>query len=310
MIRRCLTIITVVCVLLLTSCSHRPTERLLRITVLDVGQGDGIVLESPGGHAIVIDGGPGPMDSDPYHGSAGDEVMVPFLRHEGINTVDVMILTHPHEDHVTGLLAVLHSVRVLSVLDGTVIPLPTEHYHEFLQTILDNHIPYRKARRGTRLVLGDGVVLDCLSPPQAGLPFGNDYSNSTINNYSAVFRVTYGRTKILLDGDAQQEAEDNMLRTYSDSYLKADVLKTGHHGSRNASSAEWLAVVRPSFAVISCGRHNLFGHPNKETLDRLKTVHAAIYRTDQDGAVTIVSDGLQVRVSSFLDVGGTLAPVK
>ncbi len=288
----------------LCSCSSDSNSRKLRITVLDVGQGDGIVLQSPSGHVVVIDGGPGPKEDEPGKSTAGDEVVVPFLQHEGIGTVDVMVLTHPHEDHVTGLLAVLHSERVLSVLDGTVVPLPTEHYKEFLTTILDDNIPYRKVRRGTEINLQDGVTLDCLSPPPTGLPFGADLSNSTINNYSAVFRVNYGSTRILLDGDAQQEAEDNMLNAYGPGFLKADVLKTGHHGSRNASSAEWLDVVRPTFAVISCGRHNLFGHPNKETLDRLSAIRARTFRTDQDGAVTIISDGSSVSVTSFLGRGG------
>jgi beta-lactamase superfamily II metal-dependent hydrolase len=290
--------------LLLTSCGEHPGKRYLKITVLDVGQGDGIVLESPSGHVVVIDGGPGANDNSPNTSTAGDDVVVPFLRHEGINQVDVMVLTHPHDDHVGGLPAVLQAERVLTVLDGTVLPLPTEHYRNFLQIIMGKRIPYRKIRRGTKLNFQDGVTIDCLSPPISGLPFGNDLSNSTINNYSAVLRVTYGSTHILLDGDAQEEAEDNMLAHYSKAYLRADVLKTGHHGSRNASSSEWLAVVKPTYSVISCGRHNLFGHPNKETLDRLNAVHAGVYRTDQDGAVTIFSDGVHVTVRSFLGVGG------
>jgi competence protein ComEC len=292
------------CLLLLSSCAPHVRRGELKITVLDVGQGDGIVIESPSGHAIVVDGGPGADTDAPDVKTAGDTVMVPYLRHEGINTIDVMVLTHPHDDHVGGLAAVLHSEHVLSILDGTVLPLPTQHYRDFLMTIKAMHIKYRKARRGTKLNLGDGVTIDCLSPPSSGLPFGNDLSNSTINNYSAVLRVSYGTTHIMLDGDAQRDAEDNMIANYPPAFLKADVLKTGHHGSRNASSPEWLAVVKPEYAVISCGRHNHFGHPNNETLFRLAAARAHTFRTDQDGAVTILSDGSHVKVFSFLGVGG------
>jgi competence protein ComEC len=286
--------------LLMSGCEGSSRHRDLRITVLDVGQGDGIVLESPGGHVIVIDGGPSAPADSPEVGSAGDNVMVPFLRHEGINYVDVVVLTHPHDDHVGGLTAVLDNERVGAVLDGTVLPLPTESYRNFLTTILSKHILYRKARRGMSLNLGDGVEIDCLSPPVTGLPFGSNLSNSTINNYSAVLRVTYGTTHILLDGDAQSEAEQNMLMTYSRAFLKADVLKTGHHGSRNASSDPWLMAVQPTYAIISCGRHNHFGHPNTETLVRLTAIHSHIYRTDEDGAVTVLSDGSHVTVNSYL----------
>jgi competence protein ComEC len=292
------------CSLFLCSCGARSPRHTLKIVVLDVGQGDGIVIETPTGHVMVIDGGPGVSSDEPDAGSAGDNVVVPFLKSEGINVVDVVLLTHPHEDHVGGLIAVLRGEHVLTVLDGTVLPLPTDDYRGFLQIVSTQRIPYRKIRRGTHLDFGDGVTADCLSPPVSGTPFGVDLSNSTINNYSAVLRVTYGSTHILLDGDAQEAAEDDMLAHYSANYLRANVLKTGHHGSRNASSTEWLAAVRPAFAVISCGRHNLFGHPNKETLSRLAAAHVHVFRTDQDGAVTIISDGRNVVVHSFLGVGG------
>jgi beta-lactamase superfamily II metal-dependent hydrolase len=279
---------------------RHPNGRLT-MTVLDVGQGDSIVLETPSKRVILIDGGghsdslPGPGSSDP-----GQEVVVPFLRHEGINRVDVLILTHPHGDHVGGLPAVLRAEDVGVVLDGTCLPYPTPSYQEFLQLIKDRHIPYRHAVRGMRIDFGDGVTGEILNPPADGLPYGVGDDDKTINNYSAVLRLTYGHTHFMLDGDAEEEAEANMLAAYPASELTADVLKVGHHGSRNASSDPWLNTVQPRYGIISCGLHNAFGHPHEEALQRLAAHNVQTFRTDLDGAVTITSDGQTIEATSVL----------
>ena len=161
----------------------------------------------------------------------------------------------------------------------------------------NRHIPYRRVLRGTHLDFGDGVRADALNPPP-GLPYGTATDNATMNNYSAVFLLTYGHTYILLDGDAQLEAETNMLAAYPN--LQADVLKCGHHGAANATSDAWLDRIHPKYAAISCGLHNSFGHPNPATLARLKAHGVQTYVTATDGAIVFVSDGVRVTASKTI----------
>ena len=284
----------------LTSCSRLPhAARVLRVTVLDVGQGDSIVIETPGHHTILIDGG-GANDErvvDPHH--YGERVILPFLRSEGVDAIDLLIVTHPHGDHVGGLPAVLDGIHVDQVLDGTVLPYGTLAYKTFISTMQAHKIPYRHASRGMQLNFGDGVTGLVLNPPASGRPYGSQTDNATVNNYSVVLRLTYGKTHIMLDGDAQFEAENNILAAGYD--VQADVLKTGHHGAGNATSDAWLDAVRPKYAAISCGLHNHFGHPNPAMLARLKAHHVIAFRTDHDGAITFTSDGNTVTASSFVE---------
>ena len=275
---------------------HQPGA--LRVTVLDVGQGDSIVVETPNGHVMLIDGGGanGEKTVDPGH--VGERVVVPYLRYRGIQKIDLLVLTHPHGDHVGGLIAVLQSIPVGQVMDGTILPYPTIGYTQFLQSIRTLKIPYTHAVRGMHIDLGAGVSADVLNPPATGRAYGSLPDNSTVNNYSAVLRLTYGSTHFMLDGDAQDEAEQNMLNAGLN--VSADVLKTGHHGAGNASSDPWLAAVHPQYAAISCGRHNHFGHPHPLTLARLAAHHIIVFRTDQNGAITYTSDGTTVTAVPFI----------
>ncbi|BDI28815.1 hypothetical protein CCAX7_008660 [Capsulimonas corticalis] len=277
--------------LLLTSCAHDPDAGKLRVTVIDVGQGDSILIETPTGHAMLIDGGGSNRDDegDPRH--VGLRTVVPYLRYRGIDHLDAIVLTHPHADHVGGLPDILREVHTDTVLDGTTLPFPSPAYAAFLTEVRNRHIPYRRVVRGTHLDFGDGVTADALNPP-TGLPYGTATDNATMNNYSAVFLLSYGKTHMLLDGDAQLEAEENMLAAYPN--LQADALKCGHHGAANATSDAWLDRVRPRYAAISCGLHNPFHHPNPATLARLKAHGVQAYVTATDGAVIFVSDGARV----------------
>jgi competence protein ComEC len=234
----------------------------------------------------------------------GERVVVPFLRHEGIGKLDLMVVTHPHGDHVGGLSAVLRDIPVDRILDGTVLPCGTEAYRRLLAAAARGRIPRQRAVRGMRIDLGDGVVLDVLNPPAKGKPYGTEPDNDTVNNYSTVLRVTYGKTHFLLDGDAQAEAEESMIAAYP-GRLGADVLKCGHHGAHNATSPEWLDAVRPSIAVISCGAHNRYGHPAPVTLARLAAARVRTYVTARDGAVTVTSDGKKVTVTTAREAYGS-----
>ncbi|MCW3059845.1 MAG: hypothetical protein JWQ02_1666 [Capsulimonas sp.] len=284
-------LIATLSILLLTSCASNPDAGKLRVTVIDVGQGDSILVETPTGHAMLIDGGGSNRDDDGDPRHVGLHTVVPYLRYRGIDHLDAIVLTHPHADHVGGLPDILREVRTDAVLDGTTLPFPSPAYAAFLIEVRNRHIPYRRVVRGTHIDFGDGVTADALNPPP-GQPYGTATDNATMNNYSAVFLLTYGKTHILLDGDAQLEAEQNMLVAYPN--LQADVLKCGHHGAANATSDAWLEQVHPKYAAISCSKTNSFGHPSPATLARLNAHGAQTFVTATDGAVIFVSDGTQV----------------
>lgn len=269
-----------------------PDRGKLRVTVIDVGQGDSILIESPSRHSLLIDGGGSNDESaaDPHN--IGLKVVVPYLHYRGIDHLDCVLLTHPHGDHVGGLAAILREERVDRVLDATRLPYPSPAYESFLQAVRDHRIPCQRAVRGTRIDFGDGLIAEILNPPAAGAAYGMASDNATVNNYSAVVRLTYKGVRFLLDGDAETEAERAMLLSGED--VRADVLKCGHHGASNATTDAWLARVRPRYAAISCGRRNAFGHPNPATLARLGRHQVEVFRTDQDGAIVFVSDGKTV----------------
>lgn len=248
---------------------------------------------------MVIDGGGVNDETRPEEGAdVGERVVVPYLHARGINRVDVLVLTHPHGDHVGGLLSVLREEPVGAVLDGTVLPYPTPAYSAFLAGVKGHQLSYKHACWGMHLDLGDRVTADVMNPPASGTPYGETPDNSTVNNYSVVLRLTYGRTHFLLMGDAEAAAEQALLDSGAD--LTADVLKAGHHGAANASGEALLARVHPHFAAISCGRHNHFGHPAPATLARLASQGIQTFRTDQNGAVTFVSDGQTVEARPFI----------
>ncbi len=280
-----------------------PDDGKLRVTAIDVGQGDSTLIQTPGGRAILIDGGGASDERDSDESDVGVKIVVPFLHYLGINRLDVLILTHPHGDHVGGLSAVLRAQEVGTILDGTTLPYPSPAYTEFLGLVHAKQIPYGWAVRGIRLDMGDGVHLHVLNPP-AGAAYGSQAAygtgtdDATINNYSVGLLVEYGRTRFVLTGDAQTEAEHSMLDAHAD--LSCDVLKAGHHGAHNATGEAWLARLNPKLSVISCGRHNRFGHPAPATLARLAAHNVQTFRTDQQGAITFVSDGKTVIAKPFL----------
>ena len=249
--------------------------RILEITVIDVGQGDSILIETPSGKKVLIDGG------EEY---AGKNIVIPFLRRKGINKLNMVILTHPHSDHVGGLPEVLKKVRVDSVLDSG-LPHTSGYYKNFLSLIEKNRIKYKVVRLGSTLDFRDGVKANILGPSEPLL----EGTNSDLNNNSIVMRLVYGKFSMLLTGDSEREGEKRLMERGA--YLQSNILKAGHHGSNTSSSKEFLEEVRPEVVIISVGAHNDFGHPGKYTLERLSNINAKILRTDKDGAVIIKTNG-------------------
>jgi len=250
----------------------------LSVTVLDVGQGDSIFVRSPEGKVLLIDGG---------ISKAGRSVVLPFLKKMGVNNIDLLVLTHPHDDHVAGLPYVMNNVSVSRVLDIG-LPHTSAYYMNFLKLVENNRIKYTVAKSGQKFFLGSATAT-VLAPFGEGENSGRD-----LNNNSVVLRLVYGRTSFLFMGDAGFEEEAALLARGI--VLKSDVIKIGHHGSSTSTSDDFLGRVAPRFSVISVGKVNRYGHPSLRTIQTIKDSGSKLYRTDIDGAVTITSDGKTIRI--------------
>lgn len=246
----------------------------LIVTFFDTGQGDSIFIEVPNGNQILIDGGP----SDRILGKLGRTM--PFWD----RSIDLMILTHPHADHVTGLFEALKRYDVGMVLESG-SEYGTPEYKEWHELLRKKKVPVVIAHAGQKIIAGRSATLDVLSPWENFV--GVSLKNPHDTNIST--RMRYGSTTALLMGDAERPIEYRLVAEM-DNALRSDILKVGHHGSKTSSSAEFLAVVRPQIAVIQVGRKNRYGHPAQEVLDRLAAIGAKILRNDLDGDIKIESD--------------------
>lgn len=268
--------------LALTAC--RPATSPLKVTFLDVGQGDAAFIQTPSGKTILIDAGGVPEGvegaSDP-----GDRVVVPFLRRSGVARLDLLVLTHAHRDHFGGAAAVLRSIKAsLILIGGESARDEDSEYQALVQAAEQSGLPIRRGQAGQQIDCGDGVKFTVLGPPKKAIVG----SGADTNNASVVLRLDYGQGSFLFAGDAEDAAEQAILE--SEAMLAAEVLKVGHHGSRSSTSAKWLDAVHPKLAIISCGRENRFGHPHPETLRNLAARGVRTLVTSQDGAVTVLCD--------------------
>jgi competence protein ComEC len=275
----------------------RHIDDRLRVTVLDVGQADCIVVQTPRGHALLVDAG-GRLERN-LQGNAsvaeqvGERVVVPFLLRAGIHAVDAIVISHPHGDHVGGAAPVLRRLGVTELADSGQ-RYGGHAYQDTIATAQSDRVPIVYPRAGMIWRTDDGVTLRFLGP---SLPFIAN-SRNDINENSIAFLLRYGSFCMLFTGDAGASAEQRFLAQRVD--LRCDVLKVGHHGSAYSSTPAFIAAVHPRLAIISVGRHNLFGHPAASTLETLRRYGAMVYRTDEDGAVTLVTDGKNEWVSSML----------
>jgi competence protein ComEC len=253
-----------------------PAEPALVVRVLDVGQGDAILIETPGGKFVLVDTGPPEARAS----------LLAALQSAGVARLDLLVATHPHLDHVGNAVRVLGAVEVGRVLDSGQ-PHSTRTYERTLTAIKRGRVPLTLARTGQQFELDSGIRLDVLGPPRPYLRDAED--NRELNANSVILRVTHGDFRMLLMADAEEETEETLLAHGED--LSAHVLKVAHHGSRYASSAAFLARVGPEAAIVSCGSGNEYNHPAQETLDRLRSAGARVYRTDLQGTITVRSDG-------------------
>ncbi len=256
---------------------------LLRLTFLDVGQGDATIIQTPSGHVVVIDTG---NLSEEGREDEGRKVVVPALRRLGLSKVDVLMLTHPHADHIGGAKSLLKLIPVELVMDNgqsSASPLVSG----YLQEARVHNVNYRRGRRGQSFEFGDGVTMRVLAPTE-------EEAGGKPNNASLVVRLDYGKTSAILTGDAEAEEEEEVVR--SGTLLDCNLYKAGHHGSKTSTSPRFLEAMHPQAAVISCGKNNLYGHPHRLTVEHLKKAGIRIYRTDLQGQITCELDGSQLKV--------------
>ncbi len=276
---------------------ERWTKGKLELTVLDVGQGDSLFVVSPGGKTLLVDGGGafgGFPGHEEHHGiDPGEEAVSPYLWSRGFQRLDVVALTHAHQDHLGGLTAILENFRVAKLWIGREVSIPALARLEELAR--ERNIPIEHALRG-KSFRWDDADGDFLWPAVAP----EEVAPSAKNNDSLVLRIHYGNETFLLPGDAEKQVEREILSENSAEAMRADVLKVGHHGSKNSTTPEFLAVVQPRFGIISAGEDNLFGHPSPELLERLENAGVRILRTDRDGAVHVLTDGARLEITCFV----------
>lgn len=269
--KKLLSLVLALCILL-SACSYPPAQsasiETLEVHFIDVGQADAALILCEDS-AMLIDGG-----------NVDDSSLIyTYLKDNGIDYLDYIIATHPHEDHIGGLPGALAAAEVGKILS------PVSHSdNEFFETLS------RSAReKGVEISVprvGDSFSLGLAEVEILG-PVRNDYAD--INDMSIVLRIDYGRTAFVFTGDAERASEQDILALGKD--ISADVLKVGHHGSRDSSTYPFLSAVMPQYAVISVGSDNDYGHPTDEALSRLRDAGAEILRTDEKGDIICISDG-------------------
>ena len=263
--------------------------RPLTLTFLDVGQGDSLLIQTPDGRAVLVDGGGRPgVDSRAY--DIGRQVVLPSLLVQGVRRLNAVVVTHAHEDHCGGLGAVVSQLPT----DWLLVPAAPDSdlpgYQRLLALARERQIKVRPLRAGMSLYLGKGISCQVLAPPRPPL-LGTDADE---NNNSVVLLVRYGRFRALLPGDIERPAEEWLVARRAP--LRCVVLKVAHHGSSSSTTTAFLQAARPQAAVISVAQQNPFGHPHRDTLLRLQRSRVRVYRTDWQGAITVTSDGVSCHI--------------
>jgi competence protein ComEC len=262
----------------------------LEMTAIDVGQGDSLLVRFPDGKQMIVDGGGIPAFGHQARSQLdiGEDVVAPYLWSRSIRRVDVIALSHAHDDHAGGLPALVQDFRPKEIWTGATPPSPT--WNLICEKAAKSGARIVPLEAGSRLAFG-GAHVDVLAPPTGYVP-----SDTPKNNDSLVLRLEYGHHTFLLSGDVERPIERRMLEDAALS--RADVLKVAHHGSKTSSTDAFLDAVQPVFAVISVGKDNTYGHPNKEVVARLLEHHASVFRTDEDGLITIRTDGRRIEVDT------------
>lgn len=247
----------------------------MKVHIINVGQGDSILIQFHNGQTMLIDAGP-------------DDSVLSYLNQQGIKKINYLVATHPHADHIGGMAAVIRTFDIEKVYMLRVSHT-SKTYENVLLAIKSKGLRISSAKAGVTILDQNGLKANFIAP------CSSSYDN--LNNYSAVIKIQHGNTSFLLAGDAEAESEQEMLA--SGTNLKADVLKVGHHGSNSSTTPSFLKAISPKYAVISCGTGNQYGHPHKELLNKLSSAGIQTYRTDVNGTVIFTSDGKTLTVKTL-----------
>jgi competence protein ComEC len=249
----------------------------LHVSFLNVGQGDAILIQTPNGQNILLDGGPDPQKINLELGEK-----LPFWD----RTIDLVFCTQPQADHVTGLVDVLQRYKVKQVLEPGV-SYNSSIYQEWCNLVEEKQIKWDTAQARQEIDLGSGIKMAVLNPPE-GLWAG---TSADVDNNGVVLRLSWNKVSFLFTADIREEAEFELIGQRAN--LKSTVLKVAHHGSKTSTTSQFLAAVDPEVAVISVGEDNPFGHPSPEVLERLidRLGEDNVYRTDEDGTIEFITDG-------------------
>lgn len=258
--------------------SVQPQNNYFQMHVIDVGQGDSIFIKC-GDKNILIDGG------EIGKGPAVTE----YLKSQNVDSLDMVIATHPHSDHIGGLPYVMDNIKTHSFMmsDTPDNLIPTSKiYEKLLNCVLDNNIKYTEPKNGRQFKFDD-ITMEVLWDGSLG---------TDLNNTSVVLQFVYKNTSFILAGDAEKQAENSITEMYSN--IGCNVLKAGHHGSSTSSSREFIRAVSPDYAVMSVGKDNSYGMPGEQTLNTFRELGVAYYRTDLNGSVVFISDGENIGIKT------------
>lgn len=273
LLKRKIVNILVSILIILQLCIYIIPKNYIEVNMIDVGQGDSSLIKT-NNYNILIDGG-GSENSD-Y--DVGNSVLVPYLLDNTNGTIDLMFISHFHEDHAEGCIAVLESLKVRKIIIGTQ-PKQTELYDKILEISKEKSIPVIKVVEGDTISM-DNLKFEILFPGEE-LQIQED-----LNNNSLVIKMNYYETSILFTGDIEKEGEEILIKEQAEN-LDVDILKVAHHGSKSSTIEEFLQKTTPGVALISLGENNKFGHPNEEVINRLNSFGSMIFRTDEFGEVSL-----------------------
>ncbi len=265
-----------------------------KLVFLDIGQGDAIFMQDNSGTTYLIDGGSSNIKQ------VGKYRIIPYLKCNGISSIDYMIMTHSDEDHISGLKEILKQHKTGIRVANLLLPNPTsdckdEAYYEMIQLASKNGVNTDYIGAGDIFSGNEGFSIQCLHPNLG-------FNANSANEYSTTLSIIYGNTSFLLTGDIEGNGESTLLeKLQSDGALplKYNILKVAHHGSKNSTSTAFLERVSPDISIISCGKNNMYGHPHKELLERLQKKNSRWIATKDAGAVTVFSDGENIKVEGY-----------